>query len=520
VGGDGAVAWSSPGIFRLVTAASAEPARPGDRERSETTAIIGGVWSADSKSQKPAVERLVTPVPQRQRALTDAAFAPQSCSGAVFSDVDGGNPYCAWIEQLAADEIATACEPGAPGRFCPEHPVTRGQLAMFLERSIRGTDAWRPPLGDGALFRQPPGLTAIHAVDTEGFNGGNVGQYNSITIGADGLGLISYWDTGGPLMVAHCSNVNCTEATTTSIDFVPFFGDSTSIAIGADGFGLISYYDAVHTRLTIAHCANVECTAADAITPATPSIFNLGDDSSITIGGDGLGLVSFYDAAFGRLWSGHCSNVECSNVGSHALTDVGSGGQYTSITVGPDGLGLISSYAAGGGVVVSHCNAADCAAVDLTATFDATAGVGQYTSIAIGTDGLPLISYYDAATFDLKVAHCDNISCSGGGITATTLDAAGDVGQYTSITIGADGLGLISYYDVTNGDLKIAHCANTDCTAATISKLDTAGDVGRYTSITIGADGLGLISYYDDTNGDLKVAHCSNVLCAPYFRRR
>jgi hypothetical protein len=58
------------------------------------------------------------------------------------------------------------------------------------------------------------------------------------------------------------------------------------------------------------------------------------------------------------------------------------------------------------------------------------------------------------------------------------------------------------------------------CTAATITALDTAGDVGQYTAITIGDDGLGLISYYDATSGDLKVAHCSNVLCAPYFRRR
>ena len=41
-----------------------------------------------------------------------------------------------------------------------------------------------------------------------------------------------------------------------------------------------------------------------------------------------------------------------------------------------------------------------------------------------------------------------------------------------------------------------------------------------FTSQTIGADGLRLISYYDISNKDLKVAHCSNSLCVPYFRRR
>ena len=82
------------------------------------------------------------------------------------------------------------------------------------------------------------------------------------------------------------------------------------------------------------------------------------------------------------------------------------------------------------------------------------------------------------------------------------------------------GLGLISYYDASNEDLKVAHCSNTNCTAATTSTLDEPGDVGWLTSVTIGADGLGLISYFDFTNEDLKVAHCENAFCAPYFRRR
>lgn len=49
---------------------------------------------------------------------------------------------------------------------------------------------------------------------------------------------------------------------------------------------------------------------------------------------------------------------------------------------------------------------------------------------------------------------------------------------------------------------------------------DSAGYVGDHTSVTIGADGLGLISYQDFDNGDLKVAHCANAFCTPYFRRR
>jgi preprotein translocase subunit Sec61beta len=100
------------------------------------------------------------------------------------------------------------------------------------------------------------------------------------------------------------------------------------------------------------------------------------------------------------------------------------------------------------------------------------------------------------------------------------VDRAGNVGQYSSVTMGADGLGLISYYDETNGDLKVAHCSASACTSATLTTVDRAGNVGQYSSVTKGTDGLGLISYYDETNGDLKVAHCSNKFCVPYHRPR
>lgn len=53
-----------------------------------------------------------------------------------------------------------------------------------------------------------------------------------------------------------------------------------------------------------------------------------------------------------------------------------------------------------------------------------------------------------------------------------------------------------------------------------LTTLDGSGNVGQYSSVTIGTDGLGLISYYDATNGDLKVAHCSDLFCVPYHRRR
>jgi hypothetical protein len=144
-------------------------------------------------------------------------------------------------------------------------------------------------------------------------------------------------------------------------------------------------------------------------------------------------------------------------------------------------------------------------------TLDSAGEVGLFTSVTIGADGLGLISYSDATNGDLKVAHCADVACTSA--TLTTLDSWGDVGRYSSITIGADGLGLISYVDWGNQDLRVAHCVDVACTSATLTTLDRAGDVGWYTSVTIGSDGLGLISYYNFTTGNLKVAHCADVAC-------
>src|SRR5437868_6589528 len=96
----------------------------------------------------------------------------------------------------------------------------------------------------------------------------------------------------------------------------------------------------------------------------------------------------------------------------------------------------------------------------------------------------------------------------------SVADGAASVGSFTGIVGGADGLGLISYFDHTNEHLKVAHCSDVACSGATTSTVDTDRGVGALSSIVLGSDGLGLISYLDYENGDLKVAHCSNPECS------
>jgi hypothetical protein len=142
----------------------------------------------------------------------------------------------------------------------------------------------------------------------------------------------------------------------------------------------------------------------------------------------------------------------------------------------------------------------------------ASVSVGQYSSLALTSSNLPVISYYDETDYDLKLAVCNDAACMSP--TISTIDSAGDVGQYSSLALTSSNLPVISYYDATNENLKLAVCSNAACTSPTISTIDSAGNVGMYTSLAVTSSNVPVISYHDETNGDLKLAVCSNPTCS------
>ena len=52
---------------------------------------------------------------------------------ATFNDVPTGHPFFQYIEALAASGITAGC---GSGNYCPDHPVTRGQMAVFLSKAL------------------------------------------------------------------------------------------------------------------------------------------------------------------------------------------------------------------------------------------------------------------------------------------------------------------------------------------------------------------------------------------------
>ncbi|HEY0557231.1 MAG TPA: ELWxxDGT repeat protein [Thermoanaerobaculia bacterium] len=54
---------------------------------------------------------------------------PPPATGTRFADVPASYYAARWIEQLAADGITAGC---GGGNYCPEQPITRGEMAVFL----------------------------------------------------------------------------------------------------------------------------------------------------------------------------------------------------------------------------------------------------------------------------------------------------------------------------------------------------------------------------------------------------
>jgi hypothetical protein len=59
----------------------------------------------------------------------DPTIDPPACTTPIFADVPASSPFCRWIEELARRGVVGGC---GGGNYCPNAPVTREQMAVFL----------------------------------------------------------------------------------------------------------------------------------------------------------------------------------------------------------------------------------------------------------------------------------------------------------------------------------------------------------------------------------------------------
>jgi hypothetical protein len=84
------------------------------------------------------------------RGIHGSTYAPPAVGGSTgFGDVPANHWAAAWIKQLAAEGITSGC---GNGNYCPEAPVTRAQMAVFLLRAKHGASYSPPAVGTTTGF--------------------------------------------------------------------------------------------------------------------------------------------------------------------------------------------------------------------------------------------------------------------------------------------------------------------------------------------------------------------------------
>ena len=343
------------------------------------------------------------------------------------------------------------------------------------------------------------------------------GQYTSMVLDGQGNPVISFYNaTDEKLEIAHCVDNDCTRVNKVlTPDTTTDVGKYSSLALDADGNPVISYYDEANTTLRILHCGNTSCSTNNKISIPDKD-GNVGKYTSLTIDSHGWPVVSYYDASKGILKILHCGNAACTHDNSIATPDLSSSnGVESSIQLNSNGNPVVAYFDfSDSSLKILVCGNPDCSAGNKINTVESIGEVGRYPSLALDKNGFPAVSYLDLTNGKLKVLRCGNATCSRGN-TIVPVGSGAVVGYYSSLKIGANNIPVVSYYDKTNGDLNILECGNSSCSSNNVILApDTRGDVGLYTSMMLDLHGYPIISYYDASNGKLKVLHCHNYHCS------
>ncbi|MFZ5880884.1 MAG: S-layer homology domain-containing protein [Chloroflexota bacterium] len=106
-----------------------------------------------------------------ERSLHGSAFTPPTNVSLTFGDISAHWARY-WIQALVTDGITGGC---GEGNYCPNAPVTRAEMAVFLLRALHG-NTYSPPPATGTMFDDVSAdywaAAWIEQLATEGITGG------------------------------------------------------------------------------------------------------------------------------------------------------------------------------------------------------------------------------------------------------------------------------------------------------------------------------------------------------------
>ena len=239
----------------------------------------------------------------------------------------------------------------------------------------------------------------------------------------------------------------------------------------------------------------------------------------INLGSDGCPVIN------ANLMIFTSTNLQCSQYTNNTIdiwTGVVSKDRIGSVAIGSNGLPIIAYARDGFGVMVdrqlriTYCTDPMCL-FTLEYILDESATIYDNglnsTNVTIGSDGLPLITYYDQ-NGKLKVAHCTVVDCSE--VLIQTLEVFGQENSGgLGVVIGSNGLPIISHYNPNVGSLRLTQCLDVNCSSNVGNRVLNDGDIGKNSNIVIRDNKLPMISYYNTSDNSLELLLCYDENCAP-----
>lgn len=399
-----------------------------------------------------------------------------SCGGICVSDLD-------------VNTCGTLCTP------CPAPPNSTPTCESGVCGFICGDDF--EPCDDACCpIACPPGqvrfddvCASVHIQTAD--DQGNVGEYASMALDAQGTPRIAYYSSSGSNLL-YAARQTVVPWPRETADAPGTVGEHASLKVNAQGNAAIAYYDAGNGDLKLATRLSGGSWAAQVVDDQG----DVGQHASLAFGPTGLAHISYYDETNKDLvFAARRSNGTWNLQTVDGADDVG---QYSSLAFDPAGLAHVSYY--------DESNKDLKLATRLSngtwtiETIDSEGDAGRHTSLAFGPEGLARIAYYDETNEDLVLAE----EQSGGAWVRVTIDAQADVGRHASLSFDPAGVAHIAYFDETNTALK--HASRKHGEAWKIETIDDSADVGRFCSIAVDADGNAHVAYYDASNTDLKYA--------------
>ena len=410
----------------------------------------------------------------------------------------------------------------------------------------------------GEGFGQTATLPWIVETVDEPAAGGDVGQFTSLALDADGLPHIAYYDaTNANLMYAKF-RLNADGSHNWQKLIVVSTGDvgkRAKIALGADG-PYFSGLDETNTQLNlfkrnpaewgtleINHILDADATEGFSALAAGPSPGSMIHSIRKEAGGSGCTSDTQEENRLYHSWRKTGSNFGCVRV---TTTEVSS---QLDMAVGTDGFVHVAfSKFAGGETSIGYRRSATPPA-DPTTTDYAWSGTGSeakplpaiattdvsggtYLALALDSSRNPQIVYRDPVTKALMymgkvkvgsvsswLGEAEVIDNGGDPDISVTTDS--DVGYWCDAAVGPGDILHVSYYDATGKKLKYARkplSGDEGWQRFDVDLPDGTGKTGKLSSIGVHTDGSVHISYYDEEYGSLRYAKlpanlCGNLTC-------